>query len=171
MPNSDFTNQIITKLASKCLSLPWQPSQDTLRLVSDAVEGYAWVHGPDADGVRVNVHSTCSHRGPFEPHDEPCVEVWRPVLSWSHRSLAWGEPPLPEWRADTLPQWSSPSWESCPRHTHLGKVALPLTTGVGELGLPFTWGKWSWQPDLTNSAITHPGTNPGHPTSSQSITC
>lgn len=36
--------------------------------------------------------------------------------------------------------------------THLGKQALPLIKGVGELAPPLTWGVWSQQSRLTNLA-------------------
>lgn len=63
----------------------------------------------------------------------------------------------------TIPPWME-SWH-CPSlalpfvaeilsHT-FRRLASPLTISVGEQGLPFTWGRWSWQNYLTNSATTH----------------
>lgn len=96
--------------------MPWQPFQGSLRIVSDAVDGFVWVHGPATDGVCVALHRPCYHRGQLEPCDEPCV--WRSALSWPHPSLARGVPSLPEWRADTAPHWPCPLWQRF-SHTHL----------------------------------------------------
>lgn len=87
--------------------------------------------------VLMYVHCLCYQEGPCEP----CVEVlkheWQghagltlPLTDLGRASLLTGELACPP----SLP----PHRSFPPTHTYLGKLAPPLTTGMGELTVPFT---------------------------------
>lgn len=87
--------------------------------------------------VLMYVHCLCYQGGPCEP----CVEVlkheWQghagltlPLTDLGRASLLTGELACPP----SLP----PHRRASPTHTYLGKLAPPLSTGMGELTVPLT---------------------------------
>lgn len=102
--------------------------------------------------VLMYVHCLCYHGSPYEP----CVEVLKheghaeltlPLTDLGRATLLTGE------LARTLPLTPSlpPPWRAFPPPIYLEKLAPPLTTGMGELTVPLTWGEWSQEPRPINS--------------------